>query len=135
MNTIIIAGKLVRDAELRAMPNGKPVVSFSLADNTSASVPAIFWNCAYISEKAPNITPHLLKGNSITVVGNFVHKEWTDKSGVTQKSASIYVRELSLQGSKISQDGNAVPYKKPTLDLNKSAKDKAAVDDYDDIPF
>ena len=135
MNTILVAGNLAKDAELRAMPNGKPVVSFSLADNASSSVPAIFWNCAYISEKAPNITPHLLKGSSVTVVGNIVFKEWTDKNGMTQKTANVYVREISLQGSKMTADGTPVSYKKPPLTLNKP---KAVVEDFatdDDIPF
>jgi single-strand DNA-binding protein len=135
MNTIIVAGNLAKDAELRSMPDGKPVSSFAVADNTNPSVPAIFWNCAYISERAPNITQHLIKGTQVTVVGNVNFKEWVNKSGVPQKTATIYVREIALQGSKINSDGHAQAYQKPVPALNKPTP-KAAVDfPDDDIPF
>ena len=137
MNTIIVAGNLAKDAELRSMPNGKPVSSFAVADNTTPSVPVIFWNCAYISERAPNITPHLLKGTPVTVVGNVNFKEWKDKTGAPQKTATIYVREIALQGSKLSGDGHAQNYPKAVPALNKPFP-KATVpanDFVDDIPF
>ena len=135
MNTIIVAGNLTKDAELRTMPDGKPVASFSLADNNSGSVPVIFWNCAYVSLRAPNITPYLVKGGSVTVVGSFVTKDWKDKTGAPQKTTTIYVREISLQGSKINGEGHVQAYQKPVPALNKPAP--KAVSDFpdDDIPF
>jgi single-strand DNA-binding protein len=135
MNTIIVAGNLAKDAELRSMPDGKPVSSFAIADNTVPSIPAIFWNCAYINPKAPNITPYLVKGSPVTVVGNVNFKEWKDKTGAPQKTATIYVREIALQGSKLNSDGQAQAYQKPVPALNRPTP-KAAVDFLDDdIPF
>lgn len=45
MNSITIAGALGKDSELRSIPSGEQVLSFSVADSQGRDKPTIWWNC------------------------------------------------------------------------------------------
>ena len=42
MNSITVAGNLGKDMEIRTMPNGDPVGSFSVADSQGRGKPSIW---------------------------------------------------------------------------------------------
>ena len=112
MNNITVAGTLGRDAEIRHMPNGDPVASFSVADNQGKDKPTIWWNCQLFGKRSESLAPYLLKGGSVTVSGTVTEREWVDKEGQKRKSMDIRVSDVALQGGrKESSQEPAAPRK------------------------
>ena len=124
MNSITVAGSLGKDAELRYLPNGDAVASFSVADSQGKEKPAIWWNCSIFGKRAESLQPYLNKGQSVTVVGSVSEREWTDKEGNKRKSMDVRVNEVALQGGKREA---AAP--------GKTAAQSAGFDDAGDCPF
>lgn len=124
MNSICIAGSLGKDAELRYLPNGDAVASFSVADSQGKEKPTIWWSCSIFGKRAESLQPYLTKGQSVTVVGSVSEREWTDKEGNKRKSMDVRVNEVALQGGKREA---AAP--------GKTAAQSAGFDDAGDCPF
>lgn len=129
MNNITVAGQLGKDAEIRHMPNGDPVASFSVADSQGKDKPAIWWNCSLFGKRAESLAPYLLKGQAVTVSGNVSEREYTDKNGHQRKAMEIRVADVALQGGKRDAE--------PRQAAPRPAQQPAATgfDDADDIPF
>ena len=132
MNSITVAGNLGRDMEIRTMPNGDPVGSFSVADSQGKDRPSIWWNCQLFGKRATALQQYLLKGQQVTVGGTVTEREWTDKDGQKRKSMEIRVSEIALQGGKKEQGGSA-----PAAAPPRHAPVSSGFDDTDDglIPF
>lgn len=130
MNNLTITGNLTRDAEIRHLPNGDPVASFSVADNQGKDKQAIFWNCSLFGKRAESLAPYLMKGTPVTVIGSVSEREFTDKNtGQPRKAMDVRVNDIALQGGK--RDESAP-------DPQRAAKPapKPQVNDFeDDIPF
>lgn len=130
MNNITIAGQLGKDAEIRYMPNGDPVASFSVADSQGKDKPTIWWRASIFGKRAESLAPYLLKGQAVTVSGTVTEREYTDKNGEQKKAMEIRVQDVELQGGK--RDAAPAP---------KAAKPAAPAgsggfeDMDDDIPF
>lgn len=129
MNTLIIAGTLTRDAELKYLPNGDPIANFSIADNQGGrDKTAIFWNCQLWGKRAESLSQYLTKGQAVTVTGSVSEREWTSKDGEKRKSMDVRVNDVALQGGR----RDAEPQQE-----RRQAPAPAPVDDIDDseIPF
>lgn len=100
MNNITIAGQLGKDAEIRYLPNGDPVASFSVADSQGRDKLTIWWNASLFGKRAESLAPYLLKGQAVTISGTVTEREWTDKEGGKRKSMDVRVNDLALQGGK-----------------------------------
>jgi len=101
MNTLIIAGTLTRDAELKYLPNGDPIANFSIADNQGGrDKHAIFWNCGLYGKRAESLSQYLTKGQAVTVTGSVSEREWTSKDGEKRKSMDVRVNDVALQGGR-----------------------------------
>lgn len=131
MNNITLAGTLGRDAEIRAMPNGDPVASFSLADSQGKDKPTIWWTCQLFGKRAESLAPYLVKGQAITVSGNVTERDWTDKNGQNRKSMDIRVADVALQGGR-KDSAPAAP--KPAA-KQAPANSGGFEDMDDDVPF
>ena len=101
MNTLIIAGTLTRDAELKYLPNGDPIANFSIADNQGGrDKQAIFWNCGLYGKRAESLSQYLTKGQAVTVTGSVSEREWTSKDGEKRKTMDVRVNDVALQGGR-----------------------------------
>ena len=129
MNNLTIAGQLGKDAEIKYMPNGDAVASFSVADSQGKDKNAIWWNCSLFGKRAESLSPYLLKGSAVTVSGSVTEREWTDKEGSKRKSMDVRVQDIALQGGK----RDAAPQQAPQRQAQKPAP--SGFDDGDDIPF
>jgi single-strand DNA-binding protein len=127
MNNITICGALGKDSELRSIPSGDQVLSFSVADSQGRDKPTIWWGCQLWGKRAASLEQYLIKGQQVTVIGSVSEREWNDKEGIKRKSLDVRVREVALQGR---PQGEA-PASKPA-----AAKPASGFDDFDsDIPF
>ena len=130
MNNLTIAGQLGKDAEIKYMPNGDAVASFSVADSQGKDKPTIWWNCSLFGKRAESLSQYLLKGSAVTVSGSVTEREWTDKEGGKRKSMDVRVNDIALQGGK----RDAAPQQAPQRQAQKPAA--SGFDDMDsDVPF
>ena len=127
MNSLTITGNLGRDAEMRSLNDGTPVLSFSVADSQGRDKPSIWWACSLFGRRAEALQQYLLKGQQVTVVGTVSEREWTDKDGQKRKSMDVRVVDLALQGGRPSE---AQP---PRSKSTPRAQHAAPTDE--DIPF
>lgn len=131
MNSVTVAGVLGKDSEIRSIPSGEQVLSFSVADSQGRDKPTIWWNCQLWGKRAATLEQYLTKGQQVTVVGSVSEREWTDKDGGKRKSLEVRVNEVALQGR---PQGEA-PAAKPAAP-KPAAKPASGFDDMDDdIPF
>jgi single-strand DNA-binding protein len=100
MNNITVAGMLGKDAEVRHMPNGDPVASFSVADSQGKDKPTIWWRCSLFGKRAESLAPYLVKGAHVTVSGNLTERKYTDNSGAERTAQEVRVSDVALQGGK-----------------------------------
>ena len=100
MNSITVAGQLGKDAEIRHLPNGDAVTSFSVADSQGKDKPAIWWNASLFGKRGESLAQYLVKGQAVTISGTVSEREWADKEGGKRKSMDIRVNDLALQGGR-----------------------------------
>ena len=93
INTILMTGNLTEDPELRYTPNGKPVVSASIANNehyTDAQGEekkvTTFVNLQIWGKPAENFGNLVKKGQEIFIDGKLRMDEWTDKQTNTRRT-------------------------------------------------
>ena len=129
MNNITIAGQLGRDAEVRYLPNGDPVCSFSVADSMGRDKHTIWWRCSLFGKRGEALNQYLLKGTSVTVSGNVTEREY-DKDGVKMRAMDVRVSDVALQGARSAPSTDAKPK------TANPAKPSSGFEDMDsDIPF
>ena len=137
-NKIILVGNLGRDGELRATPQGKQVLSTSLAVEDPSKKddrgrPGTEWYRIKIwGRQAETLSPHLLKGKSILVEGRLSIQTWTDREGHNRYTPEVSVDRVVLLGSPGGQ-GSSAPRGEshPVDELDQAPSDINA----DDIPF
>jgi single-strand DNA-binding protein len=133
MNVVTVAGPLGKDAEMRTLPNGDPVISFSVADSQGRDKPTIWWNAQIYGKRATALQPYLVKGQSVTVSGTVTEREWTDKEGGKRKTMEIRVNEIALQGGKRE---HSEPTYAPAPRQTTAKAAPAGFDNIDsDVPF
>lgn len=133
MNNISVAGQLGKDAEMRALPDGTPIASFSVADSQGKDKPAIWWNCQLFGKRATSLQQYLTKGQAVTVAGTITERKWQDKEGQPRKSMDIRVSDIALQGGRreSSQEPAAPRQAAPARQASSGFEDM----DDDLIPF
>ena len=95
MNVICITGNLGKDAELKAMQDGTPVLKFSVADSQGRDKPAIWWSADLFGKRAETLAQYLKKGQQVTVTGTLSEREYEGK-----KYQTIRVNDVALQGGR-----------------------------------
>ena len=100
MNNWTIAGNVGKDAVLRHIPHGDPVLNFSVgvAERKGQENVTLWVDCSLWGKRAESLEPHIRKGSKVTVSG---------QAGVRVHEGKAYmsmrVSDVTLQGSK--QDG------------------------------
>lgn len=136
MNVITIAGQLGRDAEMRYLPNGDPVCSFSVADSAGKDKTTIWWSCSLFGKRAEALSQYLTKGQAVTVGGTITQREYTDKDGVAKKSMDVRVNEIALQGGKREAQEEKPQRQERQQRQAPQQRPSAGFEDLDDsIPF
>ena len=144
INKAIVFGNLTRDPELRALPSGAPVCSFSIATNRTykkadgtKQEEVEFHNIVVFGRQAENCAQYLKKGSTAYVEGRIKTRSW-EKDGVKHYKTEIKADTVQFgprssgQGAGASRDVNEAPQVAPKED----AIDYPAEDiNPDDIPF
>ena len=108
LNTITIAGRLVRDPELRRTASGKAVTSFTLAcdrdfkNQQTGEKEVDFIECVAWGGTAEMVEKYFHKGQMAIATGRLQLRDWTDKNGQKRRTAEILVNSIYFCGSKES---------------------------------
>jgi len=112
VQTITIAGRVGRDAELRRTQSGDAVCSFTVAvdQRDGRDKSTNWWRCSIWGKRGESLAPYLLKGASVTVAGEFSLSEYEGKPQL-----NVRVNEVALQGGR--GDGGNQQRTTPPADL------------------
>ena len=94
LNRIILIGRLTRDPELRYVPSGQPVASFTLAVdrpfvNQQGERGTDFIDIVAWRRLAEQVTTHLSKGRLVAVEGRLQIRSYETADGQKRKVAEV----------------------------------------------
>lgn len=135
MKTIIIAGRLTKDAVVRDAGSDR-VAGFSVAvdDRNGREKTTIFFDCSLWGKRGDALAQYLTKGSSVTVSGDLGKREHEGKTYLT-----VRVNDVTLQGGKPQGEGERSQGDDYSSGFSgpagKSSDHSESYDLNDDIPF
>lgn len=147
LNKAMIFGNLTRDPEMKALPSGMQVCSFSLATNRvyndrdgKRQEAADYHNVVVFGKQAENCAKYLTKGSSTYVEGRMQTRSW-EKDGVKQYRTEVIADRVQFgpKGSGAGAQSNAAA---GSSDSGSDKGSASVLPDYpeeeinpEDIPF
>jgi single-strand DNA-binding protein len=103
LNKVFIIGNLTRDPELKALPSGMQVASFSVATNRvwkdqggQKQEATDFHNIVTFGKQAETIVQYMKKGNSIMVEGRIQTRTWDGPDGKKNYKTEIIAEKFQF---------------------------------------
>ena len=135
VNKAILIGNLGRDPEMRYLPSGEAVATFSIAttetwkDKSGAKQERTDWHrVEFIGKLAEVCGEYLKKGAPVYVEGRIQYDKWTDKDKTEKTMTKIRGDRMQMLGSRDA--GERQPQK------TEQEQPRSKLDDFDDdIPF
>src|ERR671915_1159250 len=85
MNRVMLVGRLTRDPELRSLPSGKPVATFTVATNdyrgAGGNERTEYHACVAWDRLAEICGQFLSKGQLVDIEGRLQTRQWDDDAG------------------------------------------------------
>ena len=107
LNKAIIIGNLIRDPELRTLPSGGNVVTFSVATNRvwkdrdgNKKEDSQFHNIVVFGRSAETAGQYLKRGQSVLIEGRMQTRSWDDKATGEKKYRTEIVADRVQFGPK-----------------------------------
>jgi single-strand DNA-binding protein len=117
VNRVTLIGNLGRDPEMRYLPSGEAVATFSIAttetwkDKQGNKQERTDWHrIEFIGRTAEIAGEYLKKGRQAYIEGRIQYDKWTDKEGVEKTMTKIRGDRLQLLGSREGGGGGDAPY-------------------------
>jgi len=105
LNKVMVIGQVGRDPEMRYMPNGKPVTSFSVATSRSWTnsegercEETEWFNVVAWGNLAEICKQHFRKGQQVYVEGRLQTRSWEDREGKRFFRTELVANELIILG-------------------------------------
>ena len=134
LNRIILIGRLTRDPELRYVPSGQPVASFTLAvdrpfvnqqgERNTDFIDIVAWR-----RLAEQVTQHLNKGRLVAVEGRLQIRSYETQDGQERKVAEVVADAVRF----LDRKTGAAPGEAPAVAAAEAEPEGA--DGGDDVPF
>ena len=132
LNKVILGGRLTADPELKAIPQGVSVTTFSIAVNRKGKdAQTDFINCVAWRQTADFICRFFKKGSSICISGSVQTRSYEDKQGNKRTVTEIIADEAYFVDGK--NDNAASEQGAPTFTAAQANFEEASGDD--DLPF
>jgi single-strand DNA-binding protein len=145
LNKAIIIGNLTRDPELKALPSGVQVASFSVAtnrvwkDKNGAKQESVdYHNIVVFGRQAENTAQYLKKGSSVLIEGRMQTRSWDASDGTKKYRTEIIADRVQFGprkgdgGGTIASEGKGSEKKADEIDtIEYPAEDINP----DEIPF
>jgi single-strand DNA-binding protein len=103
INTIMLTGNVVENPDLRYLPDGKAVLTFRIAHNSSyrnkdgewVEAPPVFMKVVMFGSGAEWLGENLQRGHTVCIDGKLQGREWTDKNtGDKRNSVEIHATRV-----------------------------------------
>ena len=146
-NKAIIIGNLTRDPELRSLPSGVQVTTFSIATNRvwkdkegNKQESADFHNVVVFGRQAETTAQYLKKGSMALVEGRMQTRSW-EADGVKKYRTEIVADRVQFGPRSVGGSGAGGSSAAPSATAEGSEKDKSEIQypdediNPDDIPF
>lgn len=147
-NKVVIMGNLTRDPELRTIPSGQQVASFSLAVNRTwknsdgqQQEAVDYIDCNVWGKPAEIINQYMSKGSGILVSGRLQQRSW-EQDGQKRSKIEVVVEDFNFvggndgggsSGSSSSADSSTSSSSSNSSSTNNDLSDEPI--NLDDIPF
>lgn len=148
LNKAFIIGNLTRDPELKAIPSGIKVCSFSVATNRvwkdkngARQEAADYHNVVVFGRQAETVAQYMKKGSQVMVEGRMQTRSWDDQATGTKKYRTEVIADRVQFGSNTggSKSGGNTESSKPSKQEDDSELDTIEYPDEqinaEDIPF
>lgn len=107
MNVVAIAGRMVRDADLRFTNSGKAAANFTLAvDNPFNKDDAQFISCTSWGNQAEALANYTNKGSKVGVEGRLETRSYENKEGKNVFVTEVIANRTSFLDSKKDSQQN-----------------------------
>lgn len=140
LNKVILAGRLTRDPEVRALPSGQQVASFGLAtdrfynDKEGQKQQQVeFHNIVLFGRMAEIAGQYLKKGGLILIEGRLQTRSWSDAEGQKKYKTEIVGERLQL-GPRTQKEDGQIHNTDNKEELSVIQEDDKEID-IKDIPF
>jgi len=159
LNKVFLIGNLTRDPELRYIPSGTAVATFTMAVNRVYATQTgekkeqvTFVRIVVWGRRAEVCGEYLSKGSPVFVEGRLQSRSWETQTGEKRSTTEViadnvqFLRSGAKQGSPASPDAQPVPQEEvETINLNNEEmgpssgtaplKDNNAGNKEDEVPF
>ncbi len=151
LNKAILIGNLTRDPEIRSLPSGVKVCSFSIATNRvwkdkngARQESADYHNVVVFGRQAETVAQYMKKGSSILVEGRMQTRSWEDKTSGEKKYRTEIVADRTQFGPKGGSSGPSASVQSSESGKTSGKKDSEEIDTIEypeedinpeDIPF
>jgi len=154
INKAFVYGNLTRDPEMRSLPSGVAVTSFSLATNRvytkdgARQEQTDYHNIVVFGRQAETVAQYLRKGSGAFVEGRMTTRSWDAGDGTKKYRTEIIADRVQFgprpsgSGTSQSSGGNTTPQTSSAPSGNESNGDTIEYPDaesegisLDDIPF
>lgn len=155
VNKVILVGNLGRDPEMRYMPSGDALASFSIAttdtwkDKSGQRQERTEWHRISMFGKQAEIAgQYLKKGSSVYIEGRLQTRKWTDKEGHERQTTEVVADRMQMLGGRaggnafeVMDEGDEAPRQSAPREQSPGGSKPAGgggsgFDDFeDDIPF
>ena len=133
INKAIVVGNLTRDPELKSLPSGQKVCSFSVATNRTwkdaqgaRQEAADYHNVVCFGRQAETVAQWMKKGSQVYVEGRMTTRSWDDKDTGKKMYRTEIIAENIQFGSKNSGGGATTPQ---SPQASKETQEKVQLDD------
>jgi len=131
INKVILVGNVGRDPEIKSLPSGTRLATFSLATTDrrfkdESGNPRTEWhNLVAWGRLADIVEQYVSKGKQLYIEGQIRTRSY-EQDGQKKYFTEIHIQEMELLGGRPSSDGGG---------FRDSGPDNGFPDDVDDVPF
>lgn len=107
VNKVILVGNLGRDPEMRYMPSGDALASFSIAttdswkDKNGQKQERTEWHrISMFGKQAEVAGEYLKKGSSVYIEGRLQTRKWQDKEGNERQTTEVVADRMQMLGGR-----------------------------------
>ena len=118
-NKVLLLGNLTRDPELRYIPSGQAVTTFTIAVNRSYAASTgekkeevSFLRIVVWGKSAENCNEYLKKGSSVFVEGRLQSRSWEAQDGTKRSTVEVVAQSVQFLGrpsGKSQTNDEAIP--------------------------
>lgn len=122
MNKVVLSGRLTKDVEFRATPDGITISNFTIAVNRkykdqNGNYPTDFINCKAFRNTAEFINKYFHKGDRINIEGEIRTGSYDDKDGNKRYTFDVIANEVEIVELK-KQEENKTEVKETKVEDN-----------------